>query len=427
MTPAPRRGSADGIDPGRHKNERVNDKKPRALILRRPRARGAPAAGVDPKPLKGQYLGEATVDRMAVEDHRTDEAEPSVRVLTAICGNLRAQRSEPTPVRATLMAVGEDPNRQRTSTITPHLPVIPDQLSPGDQPSLFDRLFARIERAAVEDAVREAEQRVADAEQARRDADEAAVAAQADLVLAMRTLSAWLAYNGVPDQGQGGGDATVARNQPPARLGTSASPTGRQSMRALLAQHDPGAEWTIPSIARMLGLDESSHDAIGQSLARMVRDGEIFRPRRGVYTKLRPPELPGSESGSGRQSQGPTPREGLGKSVSPWRAAARRPGPVVGGGKSDESAPEASVPALPRFACLVPRWRCARDLSGSRVGVTTPQRSLQRRLFYARAACARQSSRWQERRPEGMAALGGDGVQFEPYVGCGQRLSELAR
>ncbi len=165
-------------------------------------------------------------------------------------------------------------------------------------------------------AVEQAERRVAYAEDARLEADRKVAEARAALTVATRTLEAWRAYHGVSDQERGDGKwviapMVIAHGAVPSGLGTAASPTGRQSMRDLMAEHDPATEWTIPVIAGFLELDESAHDAIGQSLARMARDGEIFRPRRGVY-KLRPPELPGSDQGTEKAQSGADSQDGPG-------------------------------------------------------------------------------------------------------------------
>lgn len=154
-----------------------------------------------------------------------------------------------------------------------------------------------------------------------RDFDEAAARRELELakgqVQAIQdTLAAYEQWN----QGQGidivatdeQGNRTVAQAKAKARANGTAG--GRPVIRNLMRQRGPGVEWTTPSIRDALGLSPDADHGIQVALSRMKRDGELERPRMGVYRlPLKAPEADEGEEIEGTETLGTPPAKGTGQ------------------------------------------------------------------------------------------------------------------
>lgn len=164
------------------------------------------------------------------------------------------------------------------------------QMSHPTTHSYLDKYFAAFDEDAAQADIDQVAAEV-DEKQAAFDLAEAELRHARDLLESKRAgLEAWRAWKAATT------GTTTAPVEPAIENGDS--PTSRRSLAALIGSHPGDHEWTIPSVADALGLGHDAHHAIGVSLSRMARAGEIFRRRKGVYTKLPPEPVRGDEGGN---------------------------------------------------------------------------------------------------------------------------------
>jgi hypothetical protein len=153
--------------------------------------------------------------------------------------------------------------------------------------SFLDRVFANFdEQEALEDYAR-AEREMHDANTGLKAAVEKAEKARHDFIVIEETVDAWERWSGRKIR------ATAEAEHQANGGGTG----GRAAIRELLRQHSPDKEWTIPTVADAMGLAKEHHHAIQVHLGRMARDGELQRPRKGVY------RLPSADHGSAGEGE----------------------------------------------------------------------------------------------------------------------------
>lgn len=169
--------------------------------------------------------------------------------------------------------------------------------------SFLDKVFASFdEREAVQERDRALE-RMQKAEAEVNLAMSQLEDAQREFVTINETITAWERWSGqslTPEEAEvshtgNGGEGTG----------------GRAAIRTLLAAHSRHREWTTPSVAEAMGLGKEHHHAIQVHLSRMARDGELLRPRKGVYRLLpegRSPEGEGTRDGFTSATPGDGPR-----------------------------------------------------------------------------------------------------------------------
>jgi hypothetical protein len=155
----------------------------------------------------------------------------------------------------------------------------------------LDTHYAGFDAERAKAARDDAATRVAAEKAARDRAEDALRRAEKKLQAHQQALDGYWTWRALRDGGESNnGDAP--RETPiatPTRPnGNAEAPTGRKAILTLIEDDPDGKEWSIPSIARTLGLGHDAHHAIGVSLSRLARGGLIERPRKGTYTKLAP-------------------------------------------------------------------------------------------------------------------------------------------
>jgi hypothetical protein len=139
----------------------------------------------------------------------------------------------------------------------------------------FDEAAAREELLRLHEEARRANERVA--------AAEAAIAA----------------YTSWKDTRNGGSAARSARvaadlviesDQGPVMVEfkSNESPTSRNNILSLIDSGADDDRWTIPRVAKTLGLGPDAHHKIGVALSRLARGNKVRRSSTGIYMKLLP-------------------------------------------------------------------------------------------------------------------------------------------
>jgi hypothetical protein len=158
-------------------------------------------------------------------------------------------------------------------------------------------LYSGFDEAAAEAQLADTERVVEGALVARAEADRVLQKAERERDAAQAALDAYHAWKATLN----GHDTTVRRDDASHVIfqakhhPNEQTPTGRRSILMAIEEGRDEREWTIPSIAAHFGLGPESHHAIGVSVSRLKRDGQIDRPRKGVYTKLAPKAVAAAE------------------------------------------------------------------------------------------------------------------------------------
>lgn len=168
-----------------------------------------------------------------------------------------------------------------------------ERLDTTHHTGFLDKVFAGFDEREALEARKRCLERMEKAQTAVEFAMQQADHSQRELSAINETILAWERWSGQR--------LTPVTPVTEADHGTNGSggTGGRAAIRKLFAEHFPDTEWTTPTVAEAMGLGKEHHHAIQVHLSRMARDGELLRPRKGVYTL--PPEgrTPEGEEGGG--------------------------------------------------------------------------------------------------------------------------------
>lgn len=140
----------------------------------------------------------------------------------------------------------------------------------------LDQLFADFDESAAHADLSEARNRLEQADATIAAATKERDDARGDIQALEGMIAAYRRHTGAPVAQQG----RLIENGAASNGG--APKRGRAAIRELVTE-SPDQDWTTRRVAEALGLGKDAEHGIQVALSRMFRDGELARPRTGVY------------------------------------------------------------------------------------------------------------------------------------------------